>query len=43
MVQAAVLELRRSAQGFRDKAVSDFKFFEDGKVRWHGVVSGGFL
>jgi hypothetical protein len=42
MIQATVLELRGSAQGFRDQAVSDFKLFEDGKVRLHRVVNGGF-
>jgi hypothetical protein len=29
MVQTAVLELRGSAECFGDKAVSDFKLFED--------------
>jgi hypothetical protein len=43
MVQAAVLELRCSAECFGHEAVSDFKFFEDGKVWLHRVLIGGFL
>jgi len=33
LVEATVVELRRSAQGFGDQAVSDFEFFEDGKLQ----------
>jgi hypothetical protein len=36
-------ELGRLAQGFGDQAVSDFEFFEDGKLQWHRLVSGGFV
>ncbi len=33
LIQAAVVELGRSAQDVGDQAVSDFKFFEDGEFQ----------
>jgi hypothetical protein len=43
VVEAAVVELRGSAEGFGDEAVSDFELFEDGKVQGHRLVRGEFL
>ena len=43
MVQAAIVELRRSAQRFGDEAVNDFKLFEDGKVQLHIWLAEGLF
>jgi hypothetical protein len=43
VVQAAVVELRRSAQRFGDETVSDFKLFEDGQVQLHRLLAEGFF
>lgn len=43
LVQATVVELGCSAQGFGDQTVGDFEFFEDGEFHWLRWVSGGFV
>ena len=49
LVQAAVVELRRPAQGLGDELVGPLELVQDGRLdlhktgRWGGVFKGGFL